>query len=247
MEGGSEGNSTLSPTDPNTNTANNGQTNQATQENNASVSGAVRGSAAYLVGGDVKSSSNIGGNDLNSIVLNGKTIPVGLQVSTVHVGEMTSLSNSIFFGQAYRNFITSGENYRYSKFGLVEAGNDDVAFSHGYPTSNMPATGIMTYQGSAALGAQRDGGLITATGSSSAKADFSSKAVHVDITTDKSDTNYIAKVGSGISFDVTISGNTFSGNGTVSHGGFYGDNAPEIGGTFYNDEHNFSGAFGGHK
>ena len=75
-----------------------------------------------------------------------------------------------------------------------------------------------------------------------ATADFANKVIDINI---KEKPNFVPEM----NFGGKITGNSFAGevNGIKTQGGFFGENAQEMGGLFTNEADQSRGAFGGIK
>ena len=138
--------------------------------------------------------------------------------------------------------MVSGNRYAHSKFGYVNDG-DDFVFSHGTPTAAMPATGRVEYGGEAVVG--QNGNVTIA--DADFVADFGAKTLQGSISHDSSRSTYAFNP---IAINASITDNHFASadNAAVSsRGRFYGDNAAELGGIFYDRSQEISGSFGAHK
>lgn len=183
---------------------------------------------------DAKATSS---NSLTTLNANGKQLP--LQPHNIPAGSMTSLKGVTINGQSYKLFIVSGSRYANSKFGYINNGNEDYIFSQGAYTTNMPASGTVTYQGDAAVGRSAVGN----TAVSNFTADFGQKTLKGSITQTPDSNVHFQPV----NINATINGNAFStaDNATVrSTGHFYGDNAREVGGVFHDSSQSLVGSFG---
>ena len=178
-----------------------------------------------------------GSNDLATLNANGKQI--ALQIPNYQIGNMLFINNGSVNGQSYKLFIVSGTNYANSKFGYINNGNEDYVFSQGAYTTNMPASGVVKYSGRAALGRAATGG----TANSAFTADFGQKTLTGSITQEEN--SYVDF--RPITINATINGNAFSTANDAavkSTGHFYGDNAREVGGIFYDSGQSLVGSFG---
>lgn len=234
--GGSDNNTPADPQKPGNNTPTNPQ-----KPGNNNVSGTYRGNVFVVPVGQMPASladaSAIGSDDLAVLNVNGKQIT--LYYPNIRLGEMISVRNTWMDGQSYRVFIFSGYKYANSKFGYLNDGNNHYAFSQGAYTGNMPTNGVVSYSGRAALGRAAVGN----TAVSNFTADFGQKTLTGRITpTVYSDVDFQP-----VNINATINGNAFStaDNATVrSTGHFYGDNAREVGGIFYDSGQSLVGSFG---
>ena len=205
------------------------------------VAGAYRGKAFVVASGSqpgsINEAKNVGSDALAVLNANGKQ--VALQIPGVIAGSLTQINGNLNYnGKSYKLFYASGTNYRNSKFGYINDGNEDYIFSQGLPTTNMPSSGSVRYAGIAVLG---KGGAV-GPAPANFTADFGQKTLSADITPLQN-----SRVAfNPIKFNATINGNSFStGDGAVqSTGYFYGDNARELGGVLHDSSQSLGGSFG---
>ena len=179
--------------------------------------------------------------NLATPVIQGKELVT--QFANIHVRGMTKLIGSSILGRSYRNFIASGSDYANSRFGYIdENGTETYIFSHGSLTTNMPNSGRVKYDGDAAIAKAG----VASVADADFVADFASKRLTGSITTD--DESRFAF--NHIMIDAAISGNGFASAAAANvrtTGHFYGNNAIELGGVFYDANQQISGSFGARK
>lgn len=139
--------------------------------------------------------------------------------------------------------ILSNSDFQSSAFGTYFHNLTDKQYfyAQGNPTAlaQIPTAGKVEYDGGAAY--KKDGGDSQRTGMT-ATADFANKVIDINI---KEKPNFVP----GMNFGGKITGNSFAGevNGIKTQGGFFGENAQEMGGLFTNEADQSRGAFGGIK
>ena len=138
--------------------------------------------------------------------------------------------------------ILSNKNFKASAFGTYsDYLIDQHFFAQGNPTvlAQIPTAGKVEYDGGAVY--KKDGDFSQVTGMT-ATADFASKAIDINI---KEKGKFVPDM----KFGGKITGNSFAGevNGIKTQGGFFGENAQEMGGLFTNEADQSRGAFGGIK
>jgi len=138
--------------------------------------------------------------------------------------------------------ILSNSNFKSSAFGTYsDYLIDQYFFAQGNPTAlaQIPTSGKVEYNGGAVY--KKDGDFSQMTGMT-ATADFASKAIDINI-------KEKGKLVPDMKFGGKITGNSFAGevNGIKTQGGFFGENAQEMGGLFTNEADQSRGAFGGIK
>ena len=103
----------------------------------------------------------------------------------------------------------------------------------------MPTSGSASYSGEGIVGRAANAETATA----KITADFGQKTVKGELTQTPSDRSTFTF--NPVSFNATINGNSFSGDGAVkANGNFYGNNAAEVGGIFHDTTQNLYGSFG---
>ena len=126
-----------------------------------------------------------------------------------------------------RQTILSNDNFKSSAFGTYvdNLTGNQYFFAQGLPTAvaQIPTTGIAEYK-------------------MKASADFADKVIDINI---MKKTNAVPEM----HFSGKITANSFAGevNGIKTQGGFFGENAQEMGGLFTNEADQSRGAFGGIK
>ena len=96
------------------------------------VTGAYRGKAFVVASGSqpgsINEAKNVGSDALAVLNANGKQ--VALQIPGVIAGSLTQINGNLNYnGKSYKLFYASGTNYRNSKFGYINDGNEDYIFS----------------------------------------------------------------------------------------------------------------------
>ena len=141
--------------------------------------------------------------------------------------------------------ILSNNNLRSSAFGTYvdNLTGNQYFFAQGLPTvvAQIPTTGTAEYKGGAVY--KKDGDRNFSEGTEmKATADFASKVIDINI---MKKTNAVPEM----HFGGKITANSFAGevNGIKTQGGFFGENAQEMGGLFTNEADQSRGAFGGIK
>lgn len=167
-----------------------------------------------------------GASGIGSIVIDGKTVEFDSQ--GVNAGQIVHLASKNMAR------VGSGNGYlKDSRFGYAhEGGKEQVLFSQGKVTTNMPTSGKATYTGKAV---HVDYGKLSVA-DAQFSVDYGKKQVAGTI-----------KAASGnVPLYGEITGNKFSGNknGVGTIGYFYGDNAAELGGIYQNTRGEVSGAYG---
>ena len=141
------------------------------------------------------------------------------------------------------NSILSNSDFKSSAFGtyFYNLTDKQYFYAQGNPTAlaQIPTAGKVEYDGGAAY--KKDGDDSQRTGMT-ATADFANKVIDINI---KEKPNAVP----GMNFGGKITGNSFAGevNGIKTQGGFFGENAQEMGGLFTNEADQSRGAFGGIK
>ena len=142
-----------------------------------------------------------------------------------------------------RQTILSNNNFKSSAFGTYvdnRTGNQ-YFFAQGLPTAvaQIPTTGIAEYKGGAVY---KKDNANSERSEMKASADFADKVIDINI---MKKTNAVPEM----HFGGKITANSFAGevNGIKTQGGFFGENAQEMGGLFTNEADQSRGAFGGIK
>ena len=141
------------------------------------------------------------------------------------------------------NSILSNSDFKSSAFGtyFYNLTDKQYFYAQGNPTvlAQIPTAGKVEYDGGAAY--KKDGDNSQRTGMT-ATADFANKVIDINI---KENPNAVPEM----KFGGKITGNSFAGevNGIKTQGGFFGENAQEMGGLFTNEADQSRGAFGGIK
>ena len=141
--------------------------------------------------------------------------------------------------------ILSNSNFQASAFGtyLDRLSGNQYFFAQGNPTAlaQIPTAGKVEYNGGAVY--KKDGDQYYSERTEmTATADFANKVIDINI---KEKPNAVP----GMNFGGKITANSFAGevNGIKTQGGFFGENAQEMGGLFTNEADQSRGAFGGIK
>ena len=139
--------------------------------------------------------------------------------------------------------ILSNDNFKFSAFGTYvdNLTGNQYFFAQGLPTAvaQIPTTGIAEYKGGAVY---KKDNANSERSEMKASADFADKVVDINI---MKKTNAVPEM----HFSGKITANSFAGevNGIKTQGGFFGENAQEMGGLFTNEADQSRGAFGGIK
>lgn len=142
-----------------------------------------------------------------------------------------------------RQTILSNDNFKSSAFGTYvdNLTGNQYFFAQGLPTAvaQIPTTGIAEYKGGAVY---KKDNANSERSEMKASADFASKVIDINI---MKKTNAVPEM----HFGGKITANSFAGevNGIKTQGGFFGENAQEMGGLFTNEADQSRGAFGGIK
>ena len=139
--------------------------------------------------------------------------------------------------------ILSNNNFKSSAFGTYvdNLTGNQYFFAQGLPTAvaQIPTTGIAEYKGGAVY---KKDNANSERSEMKASADFANKVIDINI---MKKTNAVPEM----HFGGKITANSFAGevNGIKTQGGFFGENAQEMGGLFTNEADQSRGAFGGIK
>ena len=142
-----------------------------------------------------------------------------------------------------RQTILSNNNFKSSAFGTYvdNLTGNQYFFAQGLPTAvaQIPTTGIAEYKGGAVY---KKDNANSERSEMKASADFADKVIDINI---MKKTNAVPEM----HFGGKITANSFAGevNGIKTQGGFFGENAQEMGGLFTNEADQSRGAFGGIK
>ncbi len=184
--------------------------------------------------------------DLAIIDENGKIVDINI---LRRAGEMDPESYEAYDDpynlRKERQTILSNNNFKSSAFGTYvdnRTGNQ-YFFAQGLPTvvAQIPTAGIAEYKGGAVYKKDGDRNFSERT-EMKATADFANKVIDINI---MKKTNAVPEM----HFGGKITANSFAGevNGIKTQGGFFGENAQEMGGLFTNEADQSRGAFGGIK
>ena len=141
--------------------------------------------------------------------------------------------------------ILSNDNFKSSAFGTYvdNLTGNQYFFAQGLPTAvaQIPTAGSAEYKGGAVYKKDGDRNFSERT-EMKATADFANKVIDINI---MKKTNAVPEM----HFGGKITANSFAGevNGIKTQGGFFGENAQEMGGLFTNEADQSRGAFGGIK
>ena len=147
--------------------------------------------------------------------------------------------------QKERQTILSNDNFKSSAFGTYvdNLTGNQYFFAQGLPTAvaQIPTAGSAEYKGGAVYKKDGDRNFSERT-EMKATADFANKVIDINI---MKKTNAVPEM----HFGGKITANSFAGevNGIKTQGGFFGENAQEMGGLFTNEADQSRGAFGGIK
>ena len=180
---------------------------------------------------------SIASDDLAVLNMDGKKLP--LQLPNISGANISSVRGATIGDTSYKQFIVSGSRYANSKFGYLNDGSKDYIFSQGAPTATMPTTGVVKYSGAAAVGRAA----VADSAVANFSADFGAKTLTGSITQNASSAVEFKPV----NINAGIEGNTFSSKADAAvktTGGFYGENAHELGGIFQDSAQAISGSFG---
>ncbi|QIW16245.1 hypothetical protein A4G20_07820 [Pasteurellaceae bacterium RH1A] len=172
-------------------------------------------------------------NNEDKIIVDGKDIKLAPGLSSKVVTELTYSQFGSYIDTTKKN-ADDGENTTY-------------LYSYGQftPVADIQKTGKASYRGTAHYGSEALGKVVT-DAVAAFDVDFGERSVKGVITHAASNTNLTLPT-------AKIEGSSFKGeaNNVGVYGNFYGPNAAEIGGTFYNNisanESGFTGAFGAKK
>ena len=184
--------------------------------------------------------------DLAIIDENGKIVDINI---LRRAGEMDPESYEAYDDpynlRKERQTILSNNNFKSSAFGTYvdNLTGNQYFFAQGLPTAvaQIPTAGSAEYKGGAVY--KKDGDRNFSEGTEmKATADFASKVIDINI---MKKTNAVPEM----HFGGKIIANSFAGevNGIKTQGGFFGENAQEMGGLFTNEADQSRGAFGGIK
>ncbi|MDG6882051.1 Transferrin binding protein-like solute binding protein [Phocoenobacter uteri] len=196
-------------------------------------------------------------NDINHILINSVSIalnPNGDEQYTDYYNE--DGINTIKVGKVLKSAV-NGKAYKYMRFGIHDVYNynpekfDEESYNksqrevgvfvQGYATENMPSSGIVTYKGDAYGGSEA-----LTKGESRIDVDFGHKTL-VGTLSDWQDYEFLEENDKTqtITFGASIKGNQFDGKNVK--GAFFGHNAAEIGGIYYDKEKGECAVFGAKK
>ena len=182
--------------------------------------------------------------DLAIIDENGKIVDINI---LRRAGEMDPESYEAYDDpynlRKERQTILSNDNFKSSAFGTYvdNLTGNQYFFAQGLPTAvaQIPTTGIAEYKGGAVY---KKDNANSERSEMKASADFANKVIDINI---MKKTNAVPEM----HFGGKITANSFAGevNGIKTQGGFFGENAQEMGGLFTNEADQSRGAFGGIK
>lgn len=198
------------------------QTNTAIQGNLIKLNGSNTGGSLH--------SSTLSTNDINNIVIDGKSIAI-IPSNFSGNGSLNISSNNMAR-------VTNTRNLSYTRYGYMRegVGASPYLVAQGQITTNMPNTGTAKYTGHAVH--------VQAGRTHQATAEFNVDYAKKTVTGKISPTNNAT-----VELAGTINGNRFSGSkdGMTTTGAFYGPNAKELGGVYSNRAGTISGAYGASK
>ena len=184
--------------------------------------------------------------DLAIIDENGKIVDINI---LRRAGEMDPESYEAYDDpynlRKERQTILSNDNFKSSAFGTYvdNLTGNQYFFAQGLPTvvAQIPTAGTAEYKGGAVYKKDGDRNFSERT-EMKATADFDKKVIDINI---MEKTNAVPEM----HFGGKITANSFAGevNGIKTQGGFFGENAQEMGGLFTNEADQSRGAFGGIK
>lgn len=174
----------------------------------------------------------------DTLVIDGQTISLNA-IDIAQKGSGTYNNYGWFINPDYKDSDADNANFIYS-IGQVT------------PVDNIPTSGRFTYMGKGFHGSEALGKFLPS--ATYVNVDFAEKTVNIDFVTqqhysnDQKENFYLSGYGNELP-RATISGNTFSGSANNTHlnGKFYGNNAEELGATYYNDIQGFVGVFSAEK
>ena len=182
--------------------------------------------------------------DLAIIDENGKIVDINI---LRRAGEMDPESYEAYDDpynlRKERQTILSNNNFKSSAFGTYvdNLTGNQYFFAQGLPTAvaQIPTTGTAEYKGGAVY---KKDNANSERSEMKASADFANKVIDINI---MKNTNAVPEM----HFGGKITANSFAGevNGIKTQGGFFGENAQEMGGLFTNEADQSRGAFGGIK
>ena len=182
--------------------------------------------------------------DLAIIDENGKIVDINI---LRRAGEMDPESYEAYDDpynlRKERQTILSNDNFKSSAFGTYvdNLTGNQYFFAQGLPTAvaQIPTTGTAEYKGGAVY---KKDNANSERSEMKASADFANKVIDINI---MKNTNAVPEM----HFGGKITANSFAGevNGIKTQGGFFGENAQEMGGLFTNEADQSRGAFGGIK
>ena len=182
--------------------------------------------------------------DLAIIDENGKIVDINI---LRRAGEMDPESYEAYDDpynlRKERQTILSNNNFKSSAFGTYvdNLTGNQYFFAQGLPTAvaQIPTTGNAEYKGGAVY---KKDNANSERSEMKATADFANKVIDINI---MKKTNAVPEM----HFSGKITANSFAGevNGIKTQGGFFGENAQEMGGLFTNEADQSRGAFGGIK
>ena len=182
--------------------------------------------------------------DLAIIDENGKIVDINI---LRRAGEMDPESYEAYDDpynlRKERQTILSNNNFKSSAFGTYvdNLTGNQYFFAQGLPTAvaQIPTTGNAEYKGGAVY---KKDNANSERSEMKATADFANKVIDINI---MKNTNAVPEM----HFGGKITANSFAGevNGIKTQGGFFGENAQEMGGLFTNEADQSRGAFGGIK
>lgn len=243
--GSGGGNNASAPSDSRSQTAVNPSTPIQTSQQATATQAENRTGGAIVVSGEdervtITRKAITHSDDFKyKIVLDGKDITIGfpgiLSGSWAHLGSLHTCCG----------------RYTDVRFGLVESANqndDDILFYNGSPTQSMPTSGSATYNGHFIMDAVDDiypyfDEKDFVTGTATFNADFGNKTLSGTLSEPALQPISVNAAINGNSFTGTAKSGSFRTTADVE-GKFYGTNAKELGGAFFDSQKTWGGAFG---
>ena len=174
--------------------------------------------------------NNNNGGNANKLTVGGVTI----SLTGLRAGTWFNNNNS------NGNYAVGGTTYSSVRFGFAgKSVNNRTPFVHGVETTNMPTSGQFKYSGLHMNSDGKGAGFQGGKNSAELTADFGARKLTGTLTGAANETYQI---------NADIKGNRFSGTAadkTYSEGGFYGNNAAEVAGSYKKGD--ITGVFGAQK
>ena len=223
--GGGGGSS--SPNTSANNTVPNNNNNNANNNGNANNNNGGNANIGKNTATDFKS---VQASQLDKLTVGGVTI----SLTGLRAGTWFNNNNS------NGNYAVGGTTYSSVRFGFAgKSVNNRTPFVHGVETTNMPTNGQFKYSGLHMNSDGKGAGFQGGKNSAELTADFGARKLTGTLTGAANETYQI---------NADIKGNRFSGTAadkTYSEGGFYGNNAAEVAGSYKKGD--ITGVFGAQK